>query len=158
MNRSIALLSLFVLLLMITSASAQSEPADLDRLSEAIHQTVKEEMPQWMCRRGEPIKGSGNVLVESCFSGDTVIKLSVIPHPSRELASLRFREGAGLNRTKEVVNDLGDEGYAWGFQKSKFAFRKGRYSIFVSISDEEKGADKISRQFAKTVAKGLKDL
>ena len=160
MKKKLVLFVLASLLLVMPAAVGQTSSAsDLDRLSDIIHQTLQHELPAVVCRRGQPIEGSGSVLVESCFSGENVLKLSVIPYASKELARSRFREFAALKRDREATADIGEEGYAWGFRKSNIAFREDRYNTYVSIDDSEVvDADKICKQFAKAVTKGLKNL
>ncbi len=150
---------LFITLAVLFLASpALGQNIDLDRLSEAIHQSIQEEIPGVTCRRGQPIQGSGSVLVGSCVFGENVLKVSVIAYASSEIARNRFREFAALKRDKEATADVGEEGYAWGFRKSKVAFRKDRYNIYVSIDNGAVvDADRISKRFAKAVAKGIRN-
>ena len=157
MKKTLRLFALFSLLLTAV-AGQNTAPSDPDRVSAAIHQSLQDEMPTVVCRRGQPIEGSGSVLVESCFFEGNVIKLSVIPYASKDVAKNHFREFAALNKDKETVSDIGEEGYAWGFRKSKTAFSKDRYNVYVSIDGEIVDVDKVSKKFAKVVAKGLKDL
>src|SRR6185295_5156932 len=150
-------LRLFALLsgLLITDAVMGQNPAPsyLDTISDAIHRSLQDEMPAVRCQRGQPIKGSGVVLVESCFIGESVIKLSVIPFASKDLAKSQFRELAALKKDKEIAQDTGDEGYTWGYRKSKTAFTKDKYNVFVSINNGEVvDADKIVKRFAKVIA------
>ena len=139
------------------SVAQRSVPEYLDKISEVIQRAVEAKMPGWRHRRGEPIKGSKDVLVESYTSGDANIKLSVIPYASNEEAASRMRNFKGNDAEK--VSDLGDEGHAWGYRHSKFAFTQNKLNIFVSIdADDMTDKEKISKQFAKVVADALKDL
>jgi hypothetical protein len=141
----------------LPSVAQRSVPEYLDRISEVAQKAVETEMPGWKHRRGEPIKGSGDVLVESYSSGDTTIKLSVIPYASEEEAAGRMRSFKGHDAEK--LSDLGDEGHAWEYRRSKFAFKKHKLNIFVSIAAEDMtDKEKIAKQFAKVVADAVKDL
>ena len=116
-------------------------------------------MPGWSHGRGEPFGGSKTVLVESYSSKDTNIKLSVIPYPSNEEAAKRMKDFGSMGEVMEKLSDLGDEGWAWGYRGSKFAFRRHNLNVFVSIdADDMRDKDKVAKQFAKLVADALKDL
>ncbi len=159
MNRRF-MLSLLLFLFLGTTRLAQSQTSpELDRVSEAIRQSVSEEMPSVRCRRGEPMRGSGNVLVEACFAGSNVLKLSVIPYASKELAKTHFRRFVALGSDMESTADVGEESYTWGFRKSDLTFRKDRFNVYIGIDDASApNAVNIMKDFGKAVAKALKDL
>lgn len=141
----------------LPSVAQRSVPEYLDKISEVVQKAVETQMPGWKHRRGEPIKGSKDVLVESYSSGDATIKFSVIPYASEEEAASRMRNFKG--DVTEKLPDLGDEGRAWGYRGSKFAFKKHRLNIFISIAAEDMtDKEKISKRFAKVVAEAIKDL
>jgi len=132
---------------------------DLDQISEAVQRAVQEKMPGWKHRRGQPITGSGNVLVESYSSKDATIKLSVIPYDSKEEAEKEIKDLFAKEGAQRRLADLGDEGCAWGYRGSKFAFRRHNLNVFVSIeADDMTDKEKVAKQFAKVVADALKDL
>jgi hypothetical protein len=146
------------LMLASPSFAQQNLVADLDAISQVIEQAVNVKMPGWKHRRGEPIGGSKGVLVESYSSKDATIKLSVIPYASSEEAASRMKDFAAKGDVSEKLSDLGDEGCAWGYRGSKFAFRRRNLNIFVSIEADDMDKEKVSKQFAKLVADAIKDL
>lgn len=152
------ILNVLTAFLFTTTVFSQTADVDLDRLSDVVDASISNEMAGWTCRRGDPIQGSQNVLVKSCLSGDNVVKISIVPFATSELARTRLRQFVSLGKSGENVSDLGDEAYSWGFKKSKFAFRKGRLNVYVSIADpQQPDAARISKQLARAVAKSLND-
>jgi hypothetical protein len=75
---AIGLLSLFV-----SPARAQDNP-DLNQLDEKVSRYLESKMVGWTHKRGEPIQGSRNVLVEFWSFSNRVVKISILPQKSAQ--------------------------------------------------------------------------
>lgn len=156
--------------LFLTAALAQAQ-VDLDILEGKVVQHVKAIKPGWQHKRIEPITGSTNVLVANWSFPKRGVRVSIIPHKSAAEARAALRAFVKYDREKEELNDIGDEGYAWGFERSNVAFTKGKFNVFVSagadvdhdpdarrLSNSEKRAreyseiKRLTREFAKHTA------
>jgi hypothetical protein len=89
-------------------------------------------MPGWKHERVNPIDKTENVLIQFWYSLGTSVKISITPYRSGADAKEAFEEFAKYARNKEILSDLGDQAYAWGFAQSKIVFRKGKLVVFVS--------------------------
>lgn len=165
----------FLLLTVLSPLQAVAQsPVDLDRLDEKLSSHVDTKMPGWNHRRGEPIAGSTNVLIEIWPSPNRQVNVSIIPHKSPEAARAAMREGVKYERQKEALMGLGDEAYAWGYELANVKFTRGRFNVYVSaganvyedldartLSEaERRGREysemrRLSREFAKHLADAI---
>src|SRR5215831_18843923 len=154
------------------SVAVGQSPADLVNLHEKLKSRFHQVMPGWEGRRGEPIQGDKNVLVEfwTDSTRNRIVKISIVPRASVEEARNAIEEFVKYDREKEQLQGLGDDAYAWGYGLSNVVFRRGKLTVFVSttadveadsdarmLSQEQKGArmksemNRLSRDIAKHV-------
>ena len=115
---------------------------DLDKLDEKVKKHFERVLPGWMYKRGTPIVETENVLIQFWYSPNRAVKIAVIPHRSGDEAREAVRDFIKYERTPEIVKDIGDEAYAWGYGASNIAFRRGRLVFYVSSrADVDADAD-----------------
>lgn len=137
---------------------AAQKTTELDTISEKIQSAISQAMPEWKCRRGEPITGKNSVVIMSCRFCEAGVVVSVIRLASVDEAAKRFHDGGRFERDRENVSGIGEEAYAHGFRKASFVFRRQNLIVSVSISAEDmQDMEKISKRFAEIVSDALKD-
>lgn len=164
----------FLLLGVISAVQAAAQgPVDLNRLDDKLSHYVESKMPGWSHRRGEPIKGSTNVLLEIWSFPNRQVNVAIIPQKSPD-AGRALLEFVKYARLKEALKDLGDEAYAWGYELANVVFIRGRFSVYVSagadifgdsdwrtLSESERHnreyseMRRLSREFAKHLADAI---
>jgi len=171
MKKSISLLLL--LLGLIGRGVAQDQP-ELETLDDKLSRHVATKMPGWKHKRGEPIQGSKNVLIERWGTSNRVVTVSVVPHKSADEAREALIDFVKYDRDKEQLKGLGDEAVAWGYGLSQIVLRRGRFNIYISsyaeigsdsnmrsLSEAERGERdrtemrRLSREFAKLVTEAM---
>ena len=127
-------------LLSYTFAQASWE---LDRLDAKLTRYFEKTMPDWNHQRVEPITGSGdNVLIEFWSFSHRKVKVSVLLHKSDADAQEVMRDHAKYSLNKRPLVGLGDEAYASGYASSDVAFKRGRFTVYVStVADVDSDAD-----------------
>jgi hypothetical protein len=160
----------FLLLgLLVITAIAQSD-ADLDRLDAKVNEHLERKMPGWKHKRGEPMEGSKNVLIEFWSTSTRAVKVSVVPYASAQAAEGVLKGFLKYESQKEELKGYGDEAYGWGYGASRVVFRRGRFIVYVStyaevdsdpdarsLSQSEKGEReksemrRLNREFAKHI-------
>jgi hypothetical protein len=121
--------------LFLGHSAAQSQ-SDLDMLEDKLSRHLETKMPGWKHKRGEPIQGSKNVLIEFWAFSNRVVKVSIIPQKSAEEAREKLQSFANNTREAEELRGLGDQAYTWGYAGSNVVFRRGRFAVFVSTYAE----------------------
>lgn len=151
----------------VTAAAAQNR-SDLDQLDAKAKGYIETKMPGWKHRRGKPIKGSENVLIERWGSTNRIVSISVVPHKSDDEARQALSDFVKYDRKTERLNGFGDEAFGWGYGQANVVFRRGRFNVYVStnadvdadpdvktLSSEQRGEKerlemrRLSREFAK---------
>jgi hypothetical protein len=127
-------LAAFVFLILLGHASAQ-KTAGLNRLDEKLARHLETKMPDWKHERGEPIAGSDDsVLIEFWSFSNRKMKVSILLHDSVEQAQQVIENHARYSFNKETLTGLGDEAYASGYGSSLVAFRRGKFTVYVSTT------------------------
>jgi hypothetical protein len=167
---------LFVVLLLsvpLTESRGQSNP-DLEKLDERIVKHFQAKMPEWRHKRGEPIQGSTDMLVERLALSNRTVKISVVPHNSVAEAREAIERFVRYDSEKEQLQGFGDQAFAWGYGLGNVVFRRGKYAVFISVyADVYSDADartldtyqrgqreraemkRLSREFAKHVTNAI---
>jgi hypothetical protein len=146
----------------------------MDRFAEAIERLVQEKHPEWTLKRIEPVYKGEDVIIDQWSSVRVYVRISIVPHSSAAEASDALQKLARDMKAEEGTVGLGEEGYSWGMAGSETAFRKGRFTVYVSavvnveddpeaaaLTDDEKSKRKkesqknLSKEFAKHVAFAL---
>jgi hypothetical protein len=162
--------------LLIAPARAKAQ-SDLDQLDKKFTHYLEKVMPGWKHERGEAFGKSENVLIQFWYSADTSVKISVVPHRSANEAREAVERVAGSDMKREILRDIGDDAYAWGFKQSNVVLSKGKFVIYIStradagstpevrsLSQEERldrernEMRRWSREFAKHAAKAVDEL
>ena len=166
-------LLILIAVLPIGHGRAQGQE-DLDSLDDKISHHVATKMPGWAHKRGEPIKGSKNVLVEFWQFSNRVVKISIVPQKSVEEAREKMQSFIRNTKEAEPLKGFGDEAYSWGYAGSNVIFRRGKIAVFVStVADVDEDPDarmlnqversererseikRLSKEFAKHVASAI---
>lgn len=127
-------LIIVLLLLGVISAiqPATQDPVDLDRLDDKLSRHIETKMPGWSHRRGKPMEGSTNVLVEIWSFPNRQVNIANMPRKSPDAGRAALQEFVKYERQKEELKDLGDEAYAWGYQLANVVVIRGGFSLYVS--------------------------
>ena len=169
------ILAAFVFLILMPGHAFAQKSAELNRLDEKLARHLEKKMPDWKHERGEPIAGSDDsVLIEFWSSPNRKVKVSILLHNSVEVSQQVIQEHARYSFNKETLTGLGDEAYASGYGSSLVAFRKGKFTVYVSTvadvdSDEEarnlnqeqrferekQEMKRLSKEFAKLIVDGI---
>ncbi|HEX8846954.1 MAG TPA: hypothetical protein VF791_20090 [Pyrinomonadaceae bacterium] len=175
MNRIQAACCATILLLFAQlTARAQDDPRPFNPLAASIENAIKEQFPSWKRTSIPPPQPNesetftDDVIIDQWKSDEAIVKVAILIHPSKEAAKKAFKEFIANVKVNGYLQDVSDEAYEWGIAKS-VAFRKGRYTVYVSaglIYKEDKPIDTIApsneirhgKTFAQIVAKVLKDL
>lgn len=97
-------------------------------------------MPNWQHERGEPIAGSDDtVLIEFWSFSNRKVKVSVLLHKSVEEADTVMQNHARYSFNKLTLTGLGDEAHASGYGSSDIAFRRGKFTVYVSTTADVDG-------------------
>ena len=133
----------FVLLLILLGNVCAQASAELDRLDEKLTRHFEKAMPNWKHERVEPMAGSGNnVLIEFWSFSNRKVKISVLLHKSVAEAEAVMQNHARYSLNKQTLTGLGDEAYASGYGSSDVAFRRGKFTVYVSTTvDVDADAD-----------------
>jgi hypothetical protein len=165
---AIGLLSLFV-----SPVRAQDNP-DLDKLDDKVSRHLTSQMVGWTHKRGEPIQGSKNVVVEFWSLSNRVVKITILPQKSAQAVREKMQSFVRITPEAQELKGFGDEAYSWGYEGSNVVFRRGRVAVFVStVAEVDADLDirglsklersermksemrRLSREFAKHVATAI---
>jgi hypothetical protein len=157
----------------LASIAAQ-EYSDLDQLDARATRHIETKMPGWRHRRGQPIEGSQNVLIERWASSNRVVSISVVPHKSADEARQALNDFVKYDRKAERLNGFGDEAFGWGYGQANVVFRRGKFNVYVntyaeadadpdarSLTSEQRGERerlemrRLSREFAKHMVNAI---
>lgn len=175
--RAFVILGLLVTLPIHVSAQAKTE---LDKLDEKLRQYFERMTPGWKHERVEPLSPPGTksegVLIEYWSFSNRKVKISILVHKSAEEAKEVLQTHRRYSLDREELSDLADEGFSSGYGSSDVAFRKGRFTVYVSTTAEigEKPEERMlsqserfelmksemrrwSQEFAKQAAKAIDD-
>jgi hypothetical protein len=163
-----------VFVLAILTSTAVGAQTDLDQVDAKLKRVVESHLPGWKQKRVEPIGGSKNVLVLFWSNSNRVVKVSVIAYKTGHAAWEAIEDFAMHEPSKEELKDLGDEGYAWGYDHGNVAFRRGKFIFYLSTDaniDDDPDARSLtaleknermrserrrwSREFARHAAKAI---
>ena len=166
-------LALWLLGLLVASGVAQDQ-AELEKIDDKLSRHLAAQMPGWKHKRGEPVEGSSNVVIERWGTSNRAVTISIVPHKTANEAREALINFVKYDRDKQEIDGLGDQAVAWGYGLSNIVLRKGRFNIFVSsyaeVSSEpdarllagpEKGerdrleVGRLSREFARHIMKAL---
>ena len=140
----------FVLLPILLGYVCAQASAELDRLDEKLTRHFEKAMPNWKHERGEPIAGSDDtVLIEFWSFSNRKVKVSVLLHKSVAQAEEAIKNHAKYSLNKQTLTGLGDEAYASGYGSSDVAFRKGKFTVYVSTTtyvDGDMDAQELTQQ------------
>lgn len=143
------------------SSVAQVRSPELSDIGDEVERSVKEKMKGWERRPVTPIGNDEpsislpereSVLIDQWISGDQVVKIAIMKHPSpTEAAEVLQKFASGVHSNGRLQN-LGDEAFSWGI-RGAIAFRRGRLTIYVSaVADDVATEATLSREFARHVA------
>jgi hypothetical protein len=146
----------------------------MDKLAEALEQLVKEKHPDWTLERIEPVYKGENVIIDQWSGPKMAVRISVVPHKSASDARDALQNLARNMKAEPLSLGLGEGDYSWGFGECETAFRKDRFTVYVSaavsedddpesaaLSDEEKSQKKslsqkkLSQEFARHASTAL---
>jgi hypothetical protein len=128
-------LAAFVFFMLVPGHAFAQKSAELNRLDDKLTQHLEKKMPDWKHERGEPIAGSDDsVLIEFWSFSNRKVKVSILLHDSVEQAQQVIENHARYSFNKETLTGLGDEAYASGYGSSLVAFRRGKFTVYVSTT------------------------
>ena len=140
----------FVFLTLVLGHAFAQKSAELNRLDEKLARYLEKKMPEWKHERGEPIAGSDDsVLIEFWSFSNRKVKVSILLHNSVAQAEQVIQNHARYSFNKETLTGLGDEAYASGYGSSDVAFRRGKFTVYVSTAadlDAEEDARNLSQE------------
>lgn len=173
-------LSLLVTVIIVVTPSltkAQKVQEDLrpfNPVADRVAKAITDKLPDWEHKSVPPLSRDGlnnfsqDVIIDQWYSKEGNVRVAIILNPSEADAKAAFEKFIARSRADERATDVDDEAYAWGMNKS-VAFRRGIYTVYISsvvldtpdndvYSDKRaKEESRLSRVFAKIVAKALKD-
>src|ERR1043166_1139634 len=111
---------IFILIAMASlwhSIAVAQPSVELDALHEKISTRLHASIPGWDSKRGEPIQGDNNVLIEFWANSNRsrIVKISIVPRRSVDEARTAIEDFVKYDREKEQLRGLGDDAYAWGY-------------------------------------------
>lgn len=127
--------TVILLFLFLAQTAAQNE-SELDLVGQKLSRQLETKMPGWKHKRGEPIPGSKNVLIEFWSFSNRVVKISIVPYRSAQEAREVLRGFKKYNTQKEELTGLGDDAYGSGYGFSNVTFTKGKFIVYVSTYAE----------------------
>ncbi len=145
-TRIFAALALSAVLL---GQSFAQDPSELDRLDTKFSQYFESIMPGWKHERVEPVMKSENVLIEFWSFSNRKVKVSILPHKSDEEAREVLQRFARYSLNKQELKGFGDEAYALGYGLADVAFRRGRFTVYVSTTADV-GSDPDGRTLSQS--------
>ena len=171
------ILAAFVFLILMPGHGFAQKSGELNRLDEKLARQLEKKLPDWKHERGEPIAGSDDsVLIEFWSISNRKVKVSILLHNSVEVAQQVIQEHARYSFNKETLTGLGDEAYGSGYGSSLVAFRKGKFTVYISsVADVDSDEDarslnqeqrfereksemkRLSREFARHVVNAMDD-
>jgi HrpA-like RNA helicase len=133
---------IFVLWILLVSQVLAQDRTKLDALNEKIRRDFEMTIPEWKHERVEPIVKTENVLIEFWSFANRKVKISILPHESAEKAHEVFKNHERYSPNKQVLNGLGDEAVASGYGSADVAFRRGKFTVYISATaDVDADAD-----------------
>ena len=121
-----------LLLGLIAGPVVAQTDAEVTNLQEKANRHLEIKMPGWKHQHGEPIQGSGGVLVDFWQFEKRKVKIRVIPYASGRIAKEAFDEFKKYEPDREELKGFGDDAYSWGYALSNVTFRRGRFIVYVS--------------------------
>jgi hypothetical protein len=140
MKKLILVAVVFFTVFLISAAAHQQ--TDLDQVGDKLSRYIAVQMPGWQHKRGTPIQGSKDVVVETWTFPNRVVKISMMRSQSVEDARERLMKFAQEETDARELKGFGDQAYSWGNEGSNIIFRKGKYTLYVTtIADVYRDAD-----------------
>lgn len=152
-------------------------PPQLLAAREAVEREINDRAPGWVRTPVPPMEGSRNVVIDQWELGDFVVKVTIAAHESQEEAvesvkkgkhhleveeeATRARGRSDFRLIKEELPDVAEGRYTWedAYGATAAAFRISNLTVYVSVVRPEANKDdKLSKEFAKHVAKALRSL
>lgn len=130
MKRTVLVSAVF-LGLIVGQVMAQTD-AEVTRLQEKASRHLEDKMPGWRHERGESIRGSERVSVDFWSFQKRKVKIEVVPYSSAQRAKDAFAQFSNYEPDREDLKGFGGDAFAWGYEQSNVAFRRGRFIIYVS--------------------------
>lgn len=166
----------------VSNVAAQSNEAELERVSQRVVSLVARKKPDWKHDVVPPMQPAKLVLIHN-WSGTRIVidketkeewpvqlrmRVAITQYESVEQAHATIEQPfqRGMLREvgpKPVLLAIGDEGYKWGFRYTNIAFRRGRYVFNISGvalpdlgEDDKRGlAARVAEELANAIAKEL---
>ena len=124
--------ALLLLTVLVGQAAAQSE---IQQLADRLSESVKAEKPQWQHRRGGGAHAAEDaVVVQSWSFSHRGVSVSIVSHASVAEAQAALEKFLFYEKDKRRIGALGDEAWGWGMYGADIALRKGRFTVYVSVS------------------------
>ena len=137
------ILAVFMFLTVVIGHGFAQDSSELNILDEKLTRHFEQKMPDWKHQRGQPIAGSGeNVLIEFWSFANRKVKVSILLHRSVEDAQQVMQNHVRYAFNKEILTGLGDEAVASEYGSSLVAFRRGKFTVYIStFADVDADAD-----------------
>jgi hypothetical protein len=176
---SMRVLAIMVFLVIPSLIKAQDIKSEEDLrpynpVADVVAKAITAELPNWKHKSVPPINANGpdnfsqDVIIDQWMSEESSVRVVIALYPSAADAKNEFEKFTARVMANERLVDVDNDAYAWGLNKS-IALRKGSYAIYISsvalteIDDavsnkKSKEEAKLSKMFAKIVAKALKGI
>lgn len=167
------------ILLGLPSAPGAQEgvPPQLLAARDAVEREINEQAPGWVRTPVTPMAGSLNVIIDQWELGGFAVKVTITAHDSQEEAAESMKRGrrhleveedaarargkSDFRLVKGELPEVGEGGYSWedAYGATAVAFRERNLTVYVSVARPESNKDdKLSKEFARYVAKALRSL
>lgn len=154
-NRIVLLFILLITGSLSLNLKAQSQSAELSRITDNLTRSVKEQMPGWTHTSVTPIEGGRDVTIDQWSSEDKTVRVIIISYASSQEAVRRLQEFVRDVKAEQQATDVGEEEYSWDTRGST-VFRKRNITVTIHVNEQAlKDDKKPSKQFARLVADAL---
>src|SRR5687767_8400272 len=110
-----------VLLSAHLTARAQVEPRPPHPAAESVESAIKEQFPNYKRTSIPPAQPGGSsvaftddVIIDQWRSGEALVRVAILIHPSKEEAKKALKEFIANVRVNGYLQDVGTESYVWG--------------------------------------------
>jgi len=131
----------------LASTAMSQDDSELERLADKVTQHIATQMTGWQHKR--LIQPSKDVIIDFWTSPNRIVKISMMQRKSVEEAHDNFVKLPSEEPNTRELKGLGDEAYSWGYRQSNIAFRRGKYTVYVSTNaevDRDADAGALSRE------------
>lgn len=151
----------------VAIASHTQNTAELMSLADKFANSIQGQKPDWKYQMIEPIRGSGDVILQQWTLDNQSIRIAITSYKSTQDAAAAISQLARAGQVTERAQGLGDEGMIWG--RGTVSFRKRNFTIDVSATNTKPTLDrselnknaaeecKLAKEFALLVADAIKD-